>query len=210
MGLITKSNYREIPAFYEYVLNDLGADKLKLNFIQPSFGQSGKIDPFFAEETDVDADELQSIIDECDKKYGLGFNPAWRDDVYMYFKSLHGIKDLERGWSSKSGTQKHICNSYERNIMVNQYGEARLCFSTAFKGKQIEKPGDLRRFWATANGTRRKMNKCNQFCGISHSVRANSSTLAGLAKAADFAKASQDQKRSKPISGVWHKLRGAF
>ena len=44
MGLIFDENYREIDAFYDFVLNDVGADKLKLNFIQPSFGHDAPDD----------------------------------------------------------------------------------------------------------------------------------------------------------------------
>jgi MoaA/NifB/PqqE/SkfB family radical SAM enzyme len=51
MGLIFDRNYREIEAFYDFVLNDVGADKLKLNFLQPAFGQPGETDNFFSEHT---------------------------------------------------------------------------------------------------------------------------------------------------------------
>lgn len=185
MGLVYGGNYRTIDQFYDLVLNDIGADKLKLNFLQPSFGQAGEEDPFFAAQGTVDPDELTATLKQCDAKYGLGFNPLWVDQVGMYFRSLNAATDRMRGWASKAGTQAHICNSYDRNIMVNHYGVARLCFSVHFPGSTLREPGDLRRFWLESEKIRADMRNCNQFCGISHSVRRESSSLTGRQKMLD-------------------------
>ena len=157
MGLIFDENYREIDAFYDFVLNEVGADKLKLNFLQPSFGHGGVVDEFFRDHHDVDPDELYDIIGACDEKYKLGLNPVWRDQVRMYFRSLRRAGDIERGWSSSAGTEQHICNTYERNVMVDHYGVARLCFSHNFPGMPLKKYGDLARFWEAAESIRRTM-----------------------------------------------------
>ncbi|HUH91664.1 MAG TPA: radical SAM protein [Casimicrobiaceae bacterium] len=178
MGLIFDENYRELDAFYDFVLNDVGADKLKLNFIQPSFGHNGPVDEFFARHHRVDPDVLHAAIGECDRKYKLGLNPVWRDQVRMYFRSLAKAADVSKGWSSRSGTEEHICNTYDRNIMVDHYGVARLCFSTMFPGFPLRERGDLHKFWHSAEFIRGAMRRCNQYCGISHSVRRESSTLA--------------------------------
>ncbi|MEX1109260.1 MAG: radical SAM protein [Dongiaceae bacterium] len=182
MGLIFDRNYREIDAFYDFVINDIGADKLKLNFLQPAFGQAGDIDPFFADHHGVDPDEIGSIIARCDEKYALGLNPEWLQQVKMYFRSLSGTRDIERGWGSDGRTADHICNTYDRNIMVNEYGMARLCFSTGFPGIQLREPGDLSRFWNGAEPIRAAMRQCNRFCGISHSVRRATSSQASIGK----------------------------
>ena len=178
MGLIFDENYRELDAFYDFVLNDVGADKLKLNFLQPSFGHDGEVDAFFGDHHDVDPDVLYDTIAQCDRKYGLGLNPVWHEQVRMYFRSLRRSGDIERGWKSASGTDEHICNTYERNIMVDHYGVARLCFSHGFPGMPLRKPGDLGRFWQSAEFIRQSMRRCNQYCGISHSVRRETSTQA--------------------------------
>ena len=97
----------------------------------------------------------------------------------MYFRSLRRrADDIARGWSSRTGTDEHICNTYERNIMVDHYGVARLCFSTMFPGFTAEEARRPRRFWHSAEFIRRDMRRCNQFCGISHSVRRETSTVA--------------------------------
>ncbi len=182
MGLIFGRNYQLIDGFYDFVLNDIGADKLKLNFLQPSFGQMGELDPFFAAESTVDGEELVALIKTCDVKYGLNLNPVWIEQVGMYFRSLEKIDNLEKGWGSGADTDEHICNTYERNVMIDHYGLARLCFSTRFPGKLLRSPGDFSTFWNTANGIRACMKKCNSPCGISHSVRRESSTYGGRAK----------------------------
>lgn len=182
MGLIFARNFRDIDGFYDFVLNDVGADQLKLNFLQPSFGQSGSLDPFFAAESDVDADVLVGLLHDADSKYHLGLNPGWIRAVSVYFRSIGEADDLSLGWQSFSGTREHICNSYERNVMIDHYGVARLCFSTGFPGKTLDAPGDFRAFWEGAGAIRTRMRKCNQWCGISHSVRRESSTLKGKAK----------------------------
>jgi MoaA/NifB/PqqE/SkfB family radical SAM enzyme len=177
MGLVFDENYRELELFYDFVLNEIGADKLKLNFLQPSFGQDNPTDAFFRDHHSVDPDELVDIIRRCDRRFGLGLNPVWLNQVRMYWHSLNATNDLSRGWASEGETTEHICNTYERNIMVDAYGYARLCFSTAFGSMKLEKVGDLRRFWESAGAIRRQMAMCNRFCGISHSVRRESSTL---------------------------------
>jgi len=175
MTIVCERNYRELDDFYDFVLNDIGADKLKLNFLQPSFGRAGT-DFFYEKNLVRDHQQLGTIISACDRKYELGINPTWLEQVKMYHRSMHARGDLQRGWDLP-GTEEHICNSYERNIMLDRYGLARLCFSPMFPGRRIEKPGDLKSFWKSARRTRSRMRKCNRPCGISHSVRRESATL---------------------------------
>ena len=100
----------------------------------------------------------------------------------MYFTSLRESRDLYRGWSASSETKEHICNSYERNIMVDHYGVMRLCFSVKFPGVKISQKGDLKKFWESSDPLREEMRGCNQFCGISHSVRRETATIASRRK----------------------------
>jgi MoaA/NifB/PqqE/SkfB family radical SAM enzyme len=178
MGLVFAGSYRDLEAFYDLVLGEIGADKLKLNFLQPSFGDGSGEDRFFAEQGRMDPEELAAILRRCEAKYGLGFNPVWIENVLMYVRSVNAGSDNERGWSAATRTSAHICNTYERNIMVDPYGFARLCFSSAFRGAQLHERGDLRRFWNGADDIRAQMRTCNALCGISHSVRRESATLA--------------------------------
>jgi len=177
MGLVFDENYRDLDGFYNYVLNDLGADKLKLNFLQPTFGSDGSVDAFYRDHSGVDADILIETMNGCDRKYGLGLNPSAVNQAGMYFRSLQANGDVHLGWRSPQGTSEHICNSYDRNIMVDHYGLAQLCFSPRFPGKRLTAYGDLRRFWESAGPIRAEMRKCNAPCGISHSVRRETSTV---------------------------------
>ncbi|HVM79270.1 MAG TPA: radical SAM protein [Stellaceae bacterium] len=177
MGLIFDENFRELDPFYDFVLNQVGADKLKLNFLQPTFGAPTGADRFFARHCRIDPDELLRVIEHCERKYRLNFNPRWKRQVRVYFRSLALSGETHRGWDARTGTAEHICNTYERNVMVDHYGIARLCFSSAFPGMMLREHGDLRRFWEGTDLVREHMRQCNRYCGISHSVRSASSTL---------------------------------
>lgn len=210
MGLIFKSNYQDIDGFYDFVLNDIGADNLKLNFIQPTFGIDSSEDAFYRDEGEIDPQVIKREIDACDAKYGLELNPAWKEATAVFFDSLQNTNDRERGWTSKCGTKKPICNSYDRNIMVDHYGVAKLCFSTAFENSKLEKKGDLKQFWYGAENIRRQMRHCTKFCGISHSVRAQSSTLSGQEKQAtyenNFAHLAVDVPKSSLVTEIYRRL----
>jgi len=179
MAVICEQNYRELDAFYSFVLRDIGADKLKLNFLQPTFGPPTwwYRDRFFERNIIRDEEELAAIIRTCDRKYGLRINPAWLDQVRMYHRCVRDNGGMRWGWRRGKGTAEHICNSYERNIMVDLYGRARLCFNSAFPVTRLSGPGDLKRFWEDSGRLRQRMSRCNRYCGISHSVRKESATL---------------------------------
>ena len=181
MAVISELNYRQLDEFYGFVLHDLKADKLKLNFLQPTFGPIHMTngDEFYRRNIIADYEELGQILEMCDRKYGLNLNPEWIRVVKLYHRSVQANGDAAKGWAGK-GTDEPICNSYERNLMVNMFGKVRLCFSTNFPGKQLRQRGDLAKFWFGNDRLRRKMAKCAKYCGISHSVRRISATMKPL------------------------------
>jgi len=127
-----------------------------------------------------DYDELDAILNRCNKKYDLNLNPAWVKAVLMYHRSVNKNGDALMGWMGGKRTEQHICNTYERNIMVNLYGQARLCFSPVFPAYNLSKPGNLKYFWKNSEFIRERMKNCNAYCGISHSVRRENATLKPL------------------------------
>jgi MoaA/NifB/PqqE/SkfB family radical SAM enzyme len=179
MAVICKQNYRDLDAFYDFVLNDIGADKLKLNFLQPTFGPPTPWyqDRFFSQNVIRNEEELARILQDCDGKYHLGINPVWLEQVKMYHRSVRKNGWMRLGWKRGKGTEEHICNSYERNIMVDLVGRVRLCFYPGFPSFQLSKPEDLRNFWESSDRLRERMRRCNRYCAISHSVRRESATL---------------------------------
>lgn len=181
MGLLTKTTSVLLDEFYELVLRQIGADKLKLNALQPSFlhtriGQTRSSDDLFAVESQVDPDALEALLARCCEKYNLCFNPHWVRQIVNYFRNLNGKPNLTLGWNYNHTTNMQICNSPERNIMVDLNGRASLCFSTAFPRTLLEAPGDMRRFWEGSTTLKAEMEKCCALCGISHSVRREHAT----------------------------------
>jgi hypothetical protein len=182
MAIMCEQNYRDLDKFYDFVLNDLKADKLKLNWLQPMFGtlldKEGKQrdDKFYDNNVIRDHEGLFKILNDCNQKYNLGLDPEWIETVEMYHRSVHKNNDAVIGWNGR-GTEKLICNSFDRNIMVDMDGIARLCFSHKFPGFKIKRYGDLKRFWYGIDNLRNVMSKCTQYCGISHSVRRVNATL---------------------------------
>jgi hypothetical protein len=144
--------------------------------VQPSFGDVSGRDEFFAREHDVDPDLLRKILRSVDAKYRLGFNPAWVEQVVMYFRSVRGNSHVGEGWQGDLATAEHICNSYDRNIWVSEDGTMQLCCDSRWTGTAWQRPGDLRSFWEDAQSQRDQMAACNRLCGISHSLRNTSST----------------------------------
>jgi len=181
MTIVHEHNYRELDAFFDFALHGLKVDKLKLNILQPSFGVP-KNDDFFDGEQIRDTKALREVADACDEKYGLNLNPHWKRQAAMYFDTYEDFRKqgglVRLGWSIPHGTKEHICNTYDRNIMLDLWGVARLCFSHEFQGMKIEKRGDLRQFWHEFSlPSRQKMLTCNRPCGISHSVRREPATI---------------------------------
>ena len=177
MAVIHEGNYRTLDAFFDFMLNDVGVDKLKLNIVQPSFGVASH-DEFFSDGIVKDHAAFRAVVEACNAKYGLGIDPKWLDVVCGYFADVNRNGKALMGWSAyengKCGTKDVICNSCERNIMVNAFGRARLCFSPDFPSVRL-RGGDLKVFWENA-GWRDDMRKCTRYCGISHSVRAQPAT----------------------------------
>jgi MoaA/NifB/PqqE/SkfB family radical SAM enzyme len=188
MGLLGKSTVPYLDQFYELVLKTIGADKLKLNAVQPTFlctrgeaGQEPESDLFFARESQVNAILLRRTLENCAFKYDLHLDPEWVNIMTSYFRSLwqKPEEDLLKGWLCGIDTFRHICNSYERNVMVDLDGVASLCFSRTFRSEKLQVRGDMRKFWEGADDVREEMRTCNRICGISHSVRRVSATLRG-------------------------------
>lgn len=176
MTILSEDTWPTLDAFYEFALDVLGVDKLKLNVIQPTFQGVGP-DAYFNGARVSDVGACMAMIRKCDQRWKIERNPAWLAAVEMYLQSLTSVASPLLGWNNR-GTKEAICNSYDRNIMIDLYGRARLCFSDSFPSVQLYETGDLTRFWQSDSlPIRQRMIGCKQFCGISHSVRAASSLL---------------------------------
>ena len=179
MLLLCGDNYLDLEDTYDFALNFLGVDKLKINMLQPTFGCSEGPDPFFIDHSTMDADRLVAILQRCNDRFDLHFNPIWVSQVSMYARAVAAAPKERRGWSHPIFTPDHICNSYERNLVVDMKGVARLCVSEGYPGQFLRRSGDLRMFWETSDNIRERMRRCRHLCGITHSMRRVSSTIEG-------------------------------
>ena len=177
MLLVSSENYLHLDDAYEFTLKDIGVDKLKINMMQPTFAGIGRVDTFYNNYHVMDPDLFREHLLLCDAKYNLGYDPEWIAQMVMYLKSLAGISTttvLHR----KAETLETLCNAHERNIIVTAPGEMKMCFSERFKGVQYRQPGDLTAFWTNAGELRSRMSTCRDLCGVSHSMKRTSCTLA--------------------------------
>jgi MoaA/NifB/PqqE/SkfB family radical SAM enzyme len=183
MVLLTSATFDHLRDLYQLVLRDLGADKLKVNGLQPSFGvHSGTTpsDDFFATYSQLDVARLREELLFCNVEFSLNLNPIWIEQFCGYYLDLQGRADMRRGWELDLRTSEHICNCYERNLVVGLYGEVGHCYSFQnFLPVQYRQPGDLTRFWES-NNQRDAMKSCNRLCSIGHSNRNVSASLVKL------------------------------
>jgi MoaA/NifB/PqqE/SkfB family radical SAM enzyme len=174
MLMVAGFNYRYIEEAYELVLGRIGADKLKLNFLQPTISATTKRDAFWDMHTrNVDRDELLRTIDRCESRYALDFNPRWKDCVRVWADSL---ARYHRGGPAE--TTVNLCNSFDRNVVVEVESRMRLCFHSKFPGTVYRERGDLRKFWYAPEtaALRVSMRECRDFCGICHTFKEQPAT----------------------------------
>lgn len=174
MLMVADFNYRDIPAAYDLVLNQLGADKLKLNFLQPTISVSSQRDTFWNLHTrNINTNELLGIIDTCEARHALDFNPKWKENVRTYADSL--AKYHQDGVME---TTEKLCNSPERNVVIEIEAKMKLCFHAKFPGMLYRQRGDLWKFWYSeeTEKLREQMRKCRDFCGICHTFKAQPAT----------------------------------
>ena len=103
MSVMCEQNYRDLDQFYDFVLNDLKADKLKLNWLQPTFGtlldRNGdpRPDKFYDNNVIRDHEALFDILNHCTEKYQLNLDPEYMETVRKYHRSVFKNADAVTG-----------------------------------------------------------------------------------------------------------------
>ena len=175
--IIFDENYLDLDALYGFVLRDIGADEMRINILQPTFGCPPSRDSFFESHISMDSSQLIEQLRHCDAKYNLRLNPTWINQVAMYVESVVRLPERLRNWGA--ATNEIVCDSASRNIMVDLDGVASLCFGGDFKHQKLSIKGDLKRFWDEADPIRRSMSGCRRLCGIADCMRAENQVLSG-------------------------------
>jgi|WetSurMetagenome_2_1015567.scaffolds.fasta_scaffold13407_3 MoaA/NifB/PqqE/SkfB family radical SAM enzyme len=180
MVLLTSDTSDHLRELYRLALVELGADKLKVNALQPSFGvRSGPApsDDFFASRSQINVEKLRTTLAGCDAEFDLRLNPAWVAQLCGYYADLQGKDLLELGWDREMRTSSQICDCSSRNLVVGLYGEVSHCYAFhAFPPATWTRAGDLEAFWLQ-NDNRPRMHDCRRLCAVGHSNRCLSATL---------------------------------
>lgn len=165
MSVLSEQNYRELDNLCDFAFNLLKINGFYPNMLQPTFNGKG-VDRWFADNLIKDPDDFEKIITDCNIKYNLGLE-QYIKDAKMYLESLWNQSPI-MGWNVGFGTREHICDSYERNVIIDENDVAWLCFNTYLgPGRRLE-PGQLKDFCDNVkDGMHRS---CNRICGISHCV----------------------------------------
>lgn len=160
--VITKLNIQSLTETLNF-LEELGVDGVTLQMLSPTFHRIGRYDKFF--ETHFFDDKpgaincLQKVIDEYDK---FPLLRTTRSDLFWMQKYI--IDPLN--------TAQPICNSHERNIVVDHIGDARLCFnmSKIMSGEVLGNTRDqtLYELWHSEGSRRARqvMKDCRLSCGM--------------------------------------------
>lgn len=171
MLLVTSKNFERIPQAYE-LARELQLDKVKLNFAQPRFGGDGH-DEWFESHALTEWEPLHDVLKSCESRFSVKYSKQWLDDVKSYVDGMKACSgSLSSGWDARPPLSSTgvICNSADRNIMLDRFGRMRLCWGKlGFPRSTYSKQGDMTEFWQTTSRT--KFHRCKRACGISHSVR---------------------------------------
>ena len=161
-AVITKLNIQSLTKTLRF-FEDLGVDGVTLQMLSPTFHRIGRYDKFFEnyffDDKPAAINCLQQIIEEYDSYSLMRTTPS---DLFWMQKYI--IDPLH--------TAHPICNSHERNIVIDHIGDARLCFnmSKIMSGKVLGNIRDqtLHELWhGKVSGTARLVMKdCSLSCGM--------------------------------------------
>ena len=176
MLMVCDYNYQRIDEAYDLVLRQIGADKLKLNFLLPTLSRFSERDAFWdLHSRNINVETLMRKIEECEKEYDLDYNPRWKENLRDYAEAL-----ARHHQGGPLQTTKRLCDSPERNLVIEFGGAMRLCPFPKFPYTPYRGRGDLARYWYSpeTEAVRAEMRECRDVCGMCHAYRREPSSRA--------------------------------
>jgi radical SAM protein with 4Fe4S-binding SPASM domain len=167
-AILSDINIGEIQDYVTFAI-DLGVDDVLFQVLAPTFANQSNEDPFFEEHFPRDPEMWDAAMDTVQRLQSEGapigttandLNEA-RDMVIR--KSEGRLPEI---------TETQICDSGDRNLMIDQNGDVMLCFfmRTLTGGRPLGTVRDssLRELWESkfAAETRAVMNTCRKTCGM--------------------------------------------
>jgi len=174
--MVCDYNYQRIDEAYDLVLRQIGADKLKLNFLMPTISLFSRRDAFWdLHSRNINVETLMREIEECEAEFDLDYNPRWKENLRDYAETL---ARHHRGEPLR--TTGRLCDSPERNLVLEFGGAMRLCPFPKFPSTPYRERGDLGRYWYSpeAEAVRAEMRQCRDVCGMCHAYRREPSSRA--------------------------------
>jgi len=150
--------------YIEFAKN-LGVDGVMMQCLHKVPQKETKgIDSFFTKHFFHDKDEACKVMDEMVEKYGNDKFIMTDKEEFRMMKSYIRNPDFL--------TEEQVCDSHEKNIMVDPYGNYQLCF-LMHELKEVKPIGNIRtismkELWTSSlsNQAREIMNNCRKDCGI--------------------------------------------
>lgn len=160
--IIYKNNYLEIQKIVETV-KKLGADGIMFQPLARTFMNDSKHDDFFENNLPKNINQVDNMVSWLkEEKRKTGFVLTDFDDldwIRLYFRNPDFIGE-------------QVCDSANRNMMMNMFGEVQLCFGmkTLNNGNPLGnvRESSLQNLWMSqeANRMRSVMSICRRNCGM--------------------------------------------
>ncbi len=162
MSIIFDKNIYLLKDFINFA-KSLEVDGVVFQVLNKTFNNQDPKDSFFTEHFLNDKEKCKSHIDEISKEFG--------DDPFVYTKKMDW-DFIKLYIDNPNSSSEQVCNSHEKNIMVDMYGNIQLCFNMRqlnngnFLGNT--RNNDLKNIWPSqdARTVRNKMSTCRASCGM--------------------------------------------
>ena len=161
-SVLTDRNIHDVLRYASFAAG-LGLDGCTFQVLNPTFHRKGRKDVFYSKNFFSDRTAAIKVLQELREHLS----------EYPIVKTTdNDLRWMQSYIADPYGLTEAICNSHERNIMVDHLGEVQLCFAmrSIFGGKSVGniRSSDLSDLWAgdEAEAARGIMERCRRPCGM--------------------------------------------
>jgi MoaA/NifB/PqqE/SkfB family radical SAM enzyme len=161
-SVLTDDNILGLLDFAGFV-SDLGVDGAIFQVLSPTFHLKGRRDVFYERHFFKDRDAAIQVLEDFRSQAGR-FPVIKTTDTDLIW--------MQNYIAHPEGLTEAVCNSHERNIMVDHRGDVQLCFDmrAIFEGQAVGniRIRSLEAIWSgqRADAARQVMRSCRRTCGM--------------------------------------------